>query len=93
MVKKEIECKEGYEPSLKKGNEDSSGIWKQDVIYCKKIDSKPLLRKETREAYYYNKFPIGYYIIRWLDDGGFHFYPSGENKFPKSFRSNQIRGS
>jgi hypothetical protein len=29
-------------------------------------------------AYFLNKFPTGYYVIRWLDDGGFHYYPSND---------------
>jgi hypothetical protein len=29
-------------------------------------------------AYFLNKFPNGFYVIRWLDDGGFHYYPPSD---------------
>lgn len=46
---------------------------------------KPL--RETSDAYYY-RFPKGrYYVIRWLRDGGYHFYPPANGRLPKGFPS------
>ena len=48
-----------------------------------------ILIKETKEDYYY-RFPRGrWYIIRWLKDGGYHFYPVANGKLPEGYPSKE----
>ena len=49
----------------------------------------PKLIKETKDAFYY-KFPTGgYYIIRHLESGGVHYYPTKDGELPIRFSSRE----
>jgi hypothetical protein len=52
-------------------------------------EEKPIVVKETRNAYFYESFSCGFYIIRWLKSGGYHLYPDHDLEFPESFESEE----
>ncbi len=45
--------------------------------------------KETSESFYLEFPPEKFYIIRWLKDGGYHYYPTKNGELPEGFGSLQ----
>lgn len=45
--------------------------------------------KETKDSYYYNLPENRFYIIRWLDSGGYHLYPKSCGKLPEGFETKE----
>jgi len=66
-------------PSLGKQQADQRGGNK-----CKSLTEK-------KDGLYCNDFPKDlYYVIRWLDDGGYHYYPRSDGYMPKGFKTKEI---
>lgn len=50
-------------------------------------EDKKAMTKETKDSFFYEFPKDRFYVIRWLADGGYHFFPVADGRRPDGYSS------